>query len=110
MHRYREGPTITLSEWLIYYLETYLMPDKPADYHYYWDICFRHLLPSLGQVELRKITSNEIQDFIKYKTVAGNLRTGGPLSDRSVKNIKIILEMAMEQALADGLILENPVL
>jgi integrase len=100
---------VTLSEWLIHFLENNVKPIfKPSTYAHFADNCFKHIMPLLGQKELRKITTAEIQQFFNFKATAGSLK-GGPLSPKSVKNMRVIFNLAMKQAVIEGHIRENPV-
>ena len=50
-----------------------------------------------------------VQAFLNQMGECGNLRTGGPLSSKSVKNIRVVLDVCCKRAVADGHMKENPV-
>lgn len=60
----------------------------------------RHIIPELGEVELRDLTVQDVQKFLNAKHKAG-------LSPRTVQFIRAILRNALAQALAWGLVQRN---
>ena len=41
---------------------------------------FRHILPKLGDMPLKSLTTAVVQHFLNEESLHGNLRTGGALS------------------------------
>ncbi len=104
------GPDLTLEQWLEYWLETYIRPThKPSGYEHYADNCRKHVIPDIGKLSLEAITPSVLQNFFNKRAEHGNLRTGGPLSAKSIKNMRVILDVALKQAVAEGKISGNPV-
>lgn len=58
---------------------------------------------------LKGITPSVVQKFLNERSEFGNLRNGGPLSAKSIKNMRVVLDVALKQATAEGLIDSNPV-
>lgn len=99
-----------LKDWLNYLLENYVKPvAKPSAYEHYRDNCEKHIIPRLGQLSLNEITPRILQNFLNRESKTGNLRTGGPLSTKSMRNMRVVLDVAMKQALAEDIIHSNPV-
>lgn len=101
---------MALEEWLIYWLENYIRPTvKPSSYEHYRDNCEKHIIPELGTSPLNSITSRMLQHFFNDQAKNGNKRTGGALSAKSMRNMRVVLDVAFKQALSEGLIGSNPV-
>lgn len=104
------GESTTLQDWLIYWLENYIKPiAKPSSYEHYRDNCEKHIIPELGNLPIASISSRILQHFFNEQAKTGNKRTGGPLSTKSMRNMRVVLDVAFKQALAEGLIGSNPV-
>lgn len=102
--------TMELQDWLKYWLENYVRPTaKPSSYEHYRDNCEKHIIPELGKLPLNEITSRKLQQFFNRQAIEGNKRTGGALSTKSMRNMRVVLDVALKQALAEDLIGSNPV-
>ena len=102
--------TMPLKDWLYYWLDNYIKPVlKLSAYEHYRDNCEKHIIPSIGNVALNELTPRVVQNFLNKHARCGNLRTGGPLSTKSMINMRVVLDVALKQALADDLIHSNPV-
>lgn len=107
---YDLNETMPLKDWLSYWLENYIRPvAKPSAYEHYRDNCEKHIIPELGELSLNSITPRIIQNFLNKQSRCGNLKTGGALSTKSMRNMRVVLDVAMKQALAEELIHSNPV-
>lgn len=110
IHTLNNHTELTFEEWLDYWLETYIHPThKPSGYEHYADNCRKHIIPQIGKLALSDITPSVLQKFFNNRAEYGNLRTGGPLSAKSIKNMRVILDVALKQAVAEGKIPANPV-
>ena len=99
-----------LKSWLMYWLKMMILPVvKPSTYESYRLICEKHIIPKLGDVALNNLSGSVIQRFLNEESACGNSATGGPLSSKTVRNIRVVLDVAMKQALAEGLIATNPI-
>lgn len=102
--------SVTLNVWAKYWLEVYVKPvSKPGGYEHYHDNMCKHILPVLGEMELNSITTAVVQQFFNVAAVTGNLKTGGPLSAKSMKNMRVTLDVCLKRAVADGHMQANPV-
>lgn len=99
-----------LSDWTAYWLETYVRPvAKPSGYEHYHDNMYKHILPHLGDVRLCELSTAMIQHFFNDAADHGNLRTGGPLSAKSMKNMRVVLDVCCKRAVSEGFMAANPV-
>ena len=100
----------TLNEWAEYWLATYVRPvAKPSGYEHYHDNLHKHILPKLGSVRMSRLTTPKVQAFLNEEALHGNLRDGGPLSAKSLKNMRVVLDVCCKRAVADGYMASNPV-
>lgn len=100
----------TLGAWLTYWLETYVKSTaKPAGYAQYRDLCTKHIIPAIGSIPLDEVTTGRLQQFFNDQKARGNLKTGGALSAKSIKNMRIVLDVAFQQAIAEKRVSQNPV-
>lgn len=99
-----------LCDWAAYWLETYVRPvAKPSGYEHYHDNLHKHILPKLGDLRLNKLTPSVVQRFLNDVAEHGNLRNGGPLSAKSIKNMRVVLDVCCKRAVAEGYMQANPV-
>lgn len=102
--------TMLLEAWLAYWLEEYVRPVvKPSTYESYRLACEAHLIPNLGKIPMKDLTSRTIQHFFNDHAKTGNAVTHGPLSAKTMRNLRVVLDVALKQALAEDLIASNPV-
>lgn len=98
------------SDWAAYWMETYVRPvAKPSGYEHYHDNLYKHILPKLGKYRLSKLTAPVVQAFLNERAEHGNLRNGGPLSAKSIKNMRVVLAACCKRAVAEGYMAANPV-
>ena len=101
---------MTLNEWTGQWLATYVKPvAKSSGYEHYCDNMYKHILPKLGNLPMSQLTTAVVQRFLNDEAQHGNLRTGGPLSAKSVKNLRVVLDVCCKRAVADGVLTANPV-
>lgn len=101
---------LTLNEWLHRWLEAYVkISCKAAGYAQYRQICEKHIIPMLGDYFLEMITTAVLQDFFMQQSKSGNLKTGKGLSPKSIKNMRVVLDVAFQKAVLEGYLKENPV-
>lgn len=99
-----------LADWLVFWLETYIRPVvKPSTYESYRGNCEKHIIPALGEIKLEELCAKEIQVFFNAKAKSGNSKTGGCLSPKSIRNMRVVLDVAIKQALSLDLIHANPI-
>ena len=96
--------------WVQEYLEDYVRPScKPSAAEHYSDNLLKHAVPALGEIPLDEITAPVLQKFLNREAESGNLRTGGPLSAKSLRNLRTAISGCLSMAVALGKISSNPV-
>lgn len=101
----------TLLSWLREWLNTYAKPTlRPATFTNYEMTIERHFNTKLGKVRLKNVSTRMLQDFFNEKLVSGRAdKKSGGLSAKTLKNMKYMLHVALDQAYYDKLISSNPV-
>lgn len=95
-----EDPTV--EEYITLWLEVSTSGNNtPRRYHDYRLLSNRHIIPTLGQNKLSKLTPLQIRRLYRLKLDSG-------LSPRSVRNIHTILYRSLERAVKWHLITRNP--
>lgn len=95
---------MTLGEWLDIWKAEYLGSVKPLtakDYHIQID---NHIKPALGAVRIDGLQTHMIQRFYNNLTD----KSGKPLSPKTIKNVHGVLHKALQQAISNGYISQNP--
>ena len=65
-----------------------------------------HIKPCLGSIKLESLTTQDIQEFYNARHKGDETRK--PLSPKTIKNIHGVLHKALQQAMLNGLIRNNP--
>lgn len=95
---------ITLSEWLGYWIEEVIGPNRAyTTYYCYRAIIKNHIDPMLGTIKLRHLEPQHIQQY--YTRMMRDSR----LDPNSVHKHHILLHTALKLAYRQGLLKENPV-
>lgn len=99
-----KGVSPTLSEYLVSWLETRKAAGeiKGATYLFYQDVIEKILIPRLGHLKLNEVDAQSVRDL--YDQYQQEKRR-----DRSAFAIKQVLGVALNDAVKQGLIAENPV-
>ena len=88
-----------------------IRPKTQADYE---NRIYQHIIPELGHIPLAKLTPGDLQQFCIWLNQGGRLlrrsEYGPGLSDRMVKSCHVTCRVALDRAVAQGLILKNPAL
>lgn len=95
------------------WLEEIKATDKldKATYQFYESLCNNHIVPYFKKKKyvIEEITTEMLQDFIDYEEKHGNTKDKKkPLSPRSLKHLKIILNQVIKFAIKTRLIDFNP--
>jgi len=97
------GEKQTVGDFIADWLESWVRPTvRPKTFSSYDDTARLHLIPTLGQIRLAKLTPQHIQSLLNER-----LRSG--LSPRTVAYIRSILSIALARALKLGLVQRNVV-
>lgn len=99
-----------LRDWVNEYLDTYVRPVcKPSSTAYFADNLLKHVVPALGDVPLDEIDSATLQRFFNDQAAHGRLTDGGPLSTKSIRNLRTAVSGCFTMAVAQGVLGKNPV-
>jgi integrase len=91
----------TLAEYLRRWLQEYAKPNlSPRSFERYESITRVHLIPRLGNILLRQLTSEQLQKHYTLKLNEG-------LSPRSVRYQHVVLHKALQTAMKWGLVARN---
>lgn len=114
MVEYRQGiyiePSETLlKDYLIQWLEDYARPNvKQKTYDIYKNMVYNHLIPGLGRIPIGKLRPSQIKGLYAKKQKEGRADgKSGPLSNRSVQYMHMVLKLALKSAVEDELIPRN---
>lgn len=106
----------TLSEWLRYWLDNYgkvyLRPSSLTNYTGFLNNQIAN--DKIGSIKLNKLTTNDLQQFYNRMSESGRVQRKESqnkpkgLSAKSVRNIHCFMSHAMNRAIDEKLISENP--
>ena len=106
----------TVAAWLEYWLETYgKIKMRPSTYSSYTSSLRIHIKPNIGDIPLSKLKSADIQKFYVKLLTEGRVQRiesqNKPkgLKPKTIKNIHVFLSTAIDKAVAEKLIYDNPV-
>ena len=106
-------PDMLFGDWVEFWYENYSKPAiRPLTQRNYENRIYGHIIPEIGKIPLNKLTQNDLQQF--YARLKRNGRKkyvekyGTGLSDRMVRACHASCRMALEKAVAEGLIRVNP--
>lgn len=104
---------MTFGAWLDHWYQRECKPKiRPKTQADYENRIYQHIIPELGPIPLAKLTAADLQQFYNRLKEGGRLlrveQYGPGLSDRMVKSCHVTCRMALDQAVAQGLILKNP--
>lgn len=95
-----------LEEWISSYVECNL---KKSTISSYKSLIKLHIIPSLGNIELQKLTASHIDTFYAQKLKNGRLDNKGGLSQRYIQYIHRTLSEALGHAVKKKLLITNPI-
>ena len=86
-------------DWLIEWLINYIKPaTKEKTYNRYAEMVNQHLIPNIGNYELRELTPLIVQRYITELLQHGNLKNGKALAANSVNAIITVIQGSMATA------------
>lgn len=101
---------LTLGDWMDRWLESYAKPTvKLATYCSYEQYIRSHIKPQIGALYLNTLRVDDLQDFFNERGQNGNVKGPGGLSPKTLTNMRNLLHMALDQAVKNKLIKENPI-
>ena len=103
----------TVAEWLRLWYELYAKPNiRPTTADSYHRGIESHVIPRIGEIKLKELTSRDIQKMYKDLQENGRLRKSkkqqNGLSNATVRGIHMMLHNALDRAVKERLILRNP--
>ena len=106
-------PGVLLGDWLDLWYQSYKKPNlRPNTQMSYERRIYQHIIPALGNIQMDKLTTNDIQQFYSELKRGGRLLRaelyGEGLSDQTVRGIHTTLHAALDKAVTEKLILRNP--
>ena len=93
---------ILYKEWIYAWLLEKKEYIKESTYANYSNNIFNHIIPKLGNYYLRDINHKIIQDFLLELSKSGKKNGDGGLSDKTIKDIVIIIKGSLKKAINDG--------
>ena len=106
-------PGILLGDWLDIWYQAYKKSNlRPNTQMSYERRIYQHIIPALGNIQMDKLTTNDIQQFYaKLKQGGRLLRTelyGEGLSAQTVRGVHTTLHAALDKAVVEKLLFRNP--
>jgi len=103
---YRQIKRYTVSQWLDEWLTTYCGDLKPLSLSGYKSKVNTRIKPYIGRCQLSELTNLQIKKF--YNKLQTGDKDHKPLSGKSIQVIHGILHKSLEQAVASGILVNNP--
>lgn len=92
----------TVKEWMIYWLEKSIKESiKLSTYSNYKGKIEKHIIPYLGDIQLKELKRADIESFIRHLTSI-------QLSNSTIQNIANLLKSAIKEAIRSEKIYHNP--
>jgi len=106
-------PGILLKDWLDYWYQGYKKPFlRPNTQMSYERRIYQHIIPAIGNIQLDKLTTADIQKFYAELKQNGRLARediyGEGLSDQTVRGVHTTLHAALDKAVSEKLLFRNP--
>ncbi len=98
--------TWTVGRWLVWWLST-RSSLRPSMLRSYTDHVQQHLIPYLGRIRLAELTGRDVADMFTALSQAP-ARHGRPLTPASLHRIRATLRAALNAAIREGLLRDNP--
>ena len=105
---------ITVGQWASLWFENYAKPSiRETTAEYYRNYIEKHIIPGIGKIKLRKLTTLDIQKFYNKTKQGGRVqRYEGmkdlSLSNKTIRGLHAMLRQCLEQAVLERLIPNNP--
>lgn len=97
----------TVEQYLLRYLENVRRNLSPATTRDYKGVIERYLIPEFGNIKLQGLTRPKVQQVYNDWKVKSN-KSENPLKATTIKHINRVFKTALNSAVEDGLIKENP--
>ena len=109
-----KGQDFTVGQWAVLWFENYAKPSiRESTAEYYRNYIEKHIVPRIGKIKLRKLTTLDIQKFYNKSRESGRVqRYEGMkdlgLSNKTIRGLHAMLRQCLEQAVTERLIPYNP--
>ena len=109
-----KGQDLTVGQWAVLWFENYAKPAiRESTAEYYRNYIEKHIVPRIGKITLRKLTTLDIQKFYNKTREGGRVqRYEGMenlgLSNKTIRGLHAVLRQCLEQAVMERLIPYNP--
>ncbi len=90
------------------WLESKKLAIKESSYAFYSVMIANHLLPKLGKLDIKDVNYERIASFLSDEKQHGRMKDGGPLSDKTLSELKSILYRVLRFAKSHLYINEVP--
>lgn len=118
---YADARGLTVGEYLDMWVSTYTTNIRPNSLRGYQNVISNHIKPRIGNVHLEALTTAAVQKMYndirsteycpaKYETANGTqmlVRPAKLYSPKTVRNVHAVLNLALDQARKEGLIVRN---
>ena len=96
---YVEPSRITLGQYLLRWLETSAEPNvRPRTFARYKEIVVRHLVPNLGNIQLKQLQPSHIESYYAAALKNGRVDGAGGLSAQTIQHHARVLSQALSHA------------
>ena len=104
---------MTFGEWIDFWYQQYAkITLKPTTQSEYESLIYKHIIPEIGNIELNKLSQNDLQQFYsRLKSNGRQIRTqvyGNELSDRMIRACHTLCRKCLEKSVEENLIRINP--
>ena len=109
-----KGQDLTVGQWAVLWFENYAKPViRESTAEHYRNYIEKHIVPRIGKVLLRKLTTLDIQKFYNKTRKSGRVqRYEGmedlSLSNKTIRGLHTMLRQCLEQAVTERLVPYNP--
>ncbi|WP_298021172.1 site-specific integrase [uncultured Dysosmobacter sp.] len=109
-----KGQDLTVGQWATLWFENYAKPAiRESTAEHYRNYIEKHIVPRIGKIMLRKLTTLDIQKFYNKSRESGRVqRYEGMedlhLSNKTIRGLHAVLRQCLEQAVTERLIPYNP--
>ena len=109
----RLKPEMTFGDWIDFWYQNFSKPKiRQTTQLSYEGRIYTHIIPEIGKIPLCKLSQNDLQQFYARLKKGGRKRFveqyGEGLSDRMVRSCHTTCRTALEKAVVEGLITNNP--
>ena len=98
------GKNMLYEKWAMEWLDEKRKYVKVSTYANYQSIIVNHLIPEIGKCKINNISNKMLQEMIFDKYLMGRIDNRGGLSDKTVRDIGMVLKLTLRDALKDGII------